>query len=105
MLSKGQGATFATYDCLLLAFDMDGRADEAATLWNMILHAHDRSISKTLFSRMISLYDHHNMPNMIIEVIVIPDFDIMSSYSIGCYFLSEAYICMQFVMFFFVFSW
>ncbi|XP_075517650.1 pentatricopeptide repeat-containing protein At4g18975, chloroplastic [Primulina tabacum] len=68
MLSKGQGATFATYDCLLLAFDMDGRPDEAATLWNMILHAHDRSISKMLFSRMISLYDHHNMPNMITEV-------------------------------------
>ncbi|XP_073132292.1 pentatricopeptide repeat-containing protein At4g18975, chloroplastic-like isoform X2 [Henckelia pumila] len=68
MLSKGQGATLATYDCLLLAFDMDGRADEAQTLWNMILHAHDRSISKRLFSRMISLYDHHDMPNMIIEV-------------------------------------
>lgn len=68
MLSKGQGATMGTYDILLLAFDMDGRADEAESLWNMILHTHTRSISKRLFSRMISLYDHHNMPEKIIEV-------------------------------------
>ncbi|KAK4431139.1 Pentatricopeptide repeat-containing protein, chloroplastic [Sesamum alatum] len=68
MLSKGQGATMATYDSLLLAFDMEGRVDEAEMLWNMILHAHNRSISKRLFSRMISLYDHHNVPNNVIEV-------------------------------------
>lgn len=72
MLSKGQGATMATYDYLLLAFDMDGRLDEAEMLWNMILHTNDRSISKRLFSRMISLYDHHNEPNKVIEVIVSP---------------------------------
>lgn len=70
MLSKGQGATMTTYDCLLLAFDMDRRLDEAEMLWNMILHAHDRSISKRLFSRMISVYDHHNMPIKVIEVII-----------------------------------
>lgn len=57
-----------TYDMLLLAFDMDCRVDEAESLWNMILHAHTRSISKRLFSRMISLYDHHDMPEKIIEV-------------------------------------
>ncbi|KAL0303739.1 UNVERIFIED_CONTAM: Pentatricopeptide repeat-containing protein, chloroplastic [Sesamum radiatum] len=68
MLSKGQGATMATYDSLLLAFDMDGRVDEAEMLWNVILHAHNRSISKRLFSRIISLYDHHNVPNKVIEV-------------------------------------
>ncbi|KAL6574147.1 hypothetical protein OROHE_001689 [Orobanche hederae] len=68
MLSKGQGATMATYDCLLLAFDMDGRVDEAEMLWNMILHTYNRSISKRLFSRMISLYDHHNVPDKVIEV-------------------------------------
>ncbi|XP_057804358.1 uncharacterized protein LOC131019767 [Salvia miltiorrhiza] len=68
MLSKGQGATMATYDHLLLAFDMDIRPDEAKMLWNMILHAHDQTISKRLFSRMISLYDRHNMPNNVIEV-------------------------------------
>lgn len=62
----------ATYDHLLLAFDMDRRPAEAKMLWNMILHAHDRSISKRLFSRMISLYDHHNMSNNVIEVIVPP---------------------------------
>ncbi|KAL6204617.1 hypothetical protein ACLB2K_021884 [Fragaria x ananassa] len=68
MLSKGQGATMATYDTLLLAFDMDNRLDEAESLWNMILHTHTRSISKRLFSRMISLYDHHEMKTKIIEV-------------------------------------
>lgn len=68
MLSKGQGATMGTYDTLLLAFDMDQRVDEADSLWNMILHTHTRSISKRLFSRMISLYDHHNMQDKIVEV-------------------------------------
>ncbi|CAH9105934.1 unnamed protein product [Cuscuta epithymum] len=68
MLGKGQGATMGTYSLLLLAFDMDHRADEAVMLWNMILHTHTRSISKWLFSRIISLYDHHNMPDKIIEV-------------------------------------
>ncbi|XP_022715684.1 pentatricopeptide repeat-containing protein At4g18975, chloroplastic-like isoform X1 [Durio zibethinus] len=68
MLSKGQGATMGTYDTLLLAFDMDNRVDEAELLWNMVLHTNTRSISKRLFSRMISLYDHHNMQEKIIEV-------------------------------------
>ena len=68
MLSKGQGATMGTYDTLLLAFDMDNRVDEAESLWNMVLLTHTRSISKQLFSRMISLYDHHNMQVKIIEV-------------------------------------
>ncbi|XP_057465293.1 pentatricopeptide repeat-containing protein At4g18975, chloroplastic isoform X1 [Actinidia eriantha] len=68
MLSKGQGATMGTYDTLLLAFDMDRRVDEAESLWNMILHTHTRSISKQLFSRMISLCDHHNRPDKTIEV-------------------------------------
>lgn len=68
MLSKGQGTTMGTYDTLLLAFDMDQRVDEAESLWNMILHTHKRSISKQLFSRMIALYDHHDMKNKIIEV-------------------------------------
>ncbi|XP_050370565.1 LOW QUALITY PROTEIN: pentatricopeptide repeat-containing protein At4g18975, chloroplastic [Argentina anserina] len=68
MLSKGQGVTLETYDTLLLAFDMDHRPDEAESLWNMILHTHTCSISKRLFSRMISLYDHHEMEDKIIEV-------------------------------------
>ncbi|KAK7303042.1 hypothetical protein RJT34_13941 [Clitoria ternatea] len=68
MLSKGQGATMGTYDILLLAFDIEQRVDEAESLWNMIIHAHMRSVSKRLFSRMISLYDHHDMPDKIIEV-------------------------------------
>ncbi|XP_043689197.1 pentatricopeptide repeat-containing protein At4g18975, chloroplastic [Telopea speciosissima] len=68
MLARGQGLTMGTYDTLLLAFDMDGRIDEAESLWNMILHIHTRSVSKRLFSRMISLYDHHHMMEKIIEV-------------------------------------
>ncbi|KAJ8450009.1 hypothetical protein Cgig2_029371 [Carnegiea gigantea] len=68
MLSKGQGTTMATYDTLLLAFDQEARIDEAGSLWNMILHTHTRSISKRLLSRMISLYDHHHMPEKIIEI-------------------------------------
>ncbi|KAL6204764.1 hypothetical protein ACLB2K_022031 [Fragaria x ananassa] len=68
MLSRGQGATMATYDTLLLAFDMDHRLNEAGSLWNMILHTHTRSIPKRLFSGMISLYDHHEMKNKIIKV-------------------------------------
>lgn len=60
-----------TYDTLLLAFDMDRRVDEAESLWNMILHAHTRSISKRLFSRMISLYDHYDMADKIIEVLTL----------------------------------
>ncbi|KAH9627355.1 hypothetical protein KSS87_001194 [Heliosperma pusillum] len=68
MLSKGQGTTMGTYDSVLLAFDELGRIDEAGSLWNMILHTHTRSISKRLFSRMTSLYDHHDMPDKIIEV-------------------------------------
>ncbi|WVY93653.1 hypothetical protein V8G54_032741 [Vigna mungo] len=68
MLSKGQGVTMGTFDTLLLAFDMDQRVDEAESLWNMIIHTHLRSVSKRLFSRMISIYDHHDMPDKIIEV-------------------------------------
>lgn len=69
MLSKGQGTTMGTYDTLLLAFEMDQRVDEAESFWNMILHTHKRSISKRLFSRMIALYDHHDMKDKIIEVL------------------------------------
>lgn len=72
MLSKGQGAKMGTYDILLLAFAMDQRVDEAESLWNMILHVHTRSISKRLFSRMISLYDHHNIQDKITEVKGLP---------------------------------
>ncbi|CAG7887021.1 unnamed protein product [Brassica rapa] len=68
MLSKGQGATMGTYDTLLLAFDMDERADEAESLWNMILHTHTRSIPRRLFARMIALYAHHDLQHKVIEV-------------------------------------
>ncbi|XP_024005368.1 pentatricopeptide repeat-containing protein At4g18975, chloroplastic isoform X2 [Eutrema salsugineum] len=68
MLSKGQGATMGTYDTLLLAFDMEERADEAESLWNMILHTHTRSIPRRLFARMVALYAHHGLQDKVIEV-------------------------------------
>ncbi|WOK91642.1 pentatricopeptide repeat-containing protein [Canna indica] len=68
LLSKGQVLTMGTYDTLLLAFDMDGRVDEAESIWNVILQTHTRSVSKRLFSRMIALYDHHHLPDKILEV-------------------------------------
>lgn len=68
LLSKGQLLTMGTYDTLLLALDMDGRVDEAETIWNVILQTHTRSVSKRLFSRMISLYERHRVPEKIIEV-------------------------------------
>ncbi|MBA0630107.1 hypothetical protein Godav_002235 [Gossypium davidsonii] len=43
------------------------RVIQAGSLWNTVLHTHSRSISKRLFSRMISVFDHHSMPNKIIE--------------------------------------
>lgn len=68
MFGKGQGMTMGTFDTLLHAFDMEGRVDEAESFWNMILHTHQRSISKRLFSRMVSIYAHHSMPQNMIEV-------------------------------------
>ncbi|KAJ6850270.1 pentatricopeptide repeat-containing protein, chloroplastic [Iris pallida] len=68
LLNKGQVLTMGTYDTLLLAFDMDRRVDEAETIWNMILQIHTRSVSKRLFSRIITLYDHHQIPEKILEV-------------------------------------
>ncbi|KAK8357575.1 hypothetical protein V6Z12_A05G426100 [Gossypium hirsutum] len=56
MLSKGQGATMGTYDTFLLAFDIDDRVDEAGSLWNMVLHAHNRSISKCMPTKIIEVF-------------------------------------------------
>lgn len=82
MLSKGQGATMGTYDTLLLAFDMDERADEAETLWNMILHTHTRSIPRRLFARMIALYAHHDLQDKVLEVNHLPFlFYILANYT------------------------
>lgn len=68
LLSKGQVLTMGTFDTLLLALDMDGRIDEAETIWNITLQTHMRSVSKRLFSRMIALYEHHHIPEKIVEV-------------------------------------
>ncbi|MFQ6643800.1 hypothetical protein Gotur_017515 [Gossypium turneri] len=59
---------FCVASSLLLFVTMGNRVDEARSLWNMVLHTHSRSISKRLFSRMISLFHHHSMPDKIIVV-------------------------------------
>ncbi|XP_042441751.1 pentatricopeptide repeat-containing protein At4g18975, chloroplastic-like [Zingiber officinale] len=67
LLSKGQVLTMGTFDTLLLAFDMDGRVDEAESVWKIILQTNTRSVSKRLFSRMIAFYDHLHHPDKILE--------------------------------------
>ncbi|KAK8958173.1 hypothetical protein KSP40_PGU010045 [Platanthera guangdongensis] len=51
-----------TNDTLLLALDMDDRFEEAEELWSKILQTNTRSVSKRLFSRMVSNYDRHRVP-------------------------------------------
>nr|CAD1819290.1 unnamed protein product [Ananas comosus var. bracteatus] len=36
LLNKGQVLTLGTYDTLLLAFNMEGRIDEAESIWNVV---------------------------------------------------------------------
>ncbi|XP_062188762.1 pentatricopeptide repeat-containing protein At4g18975, chloroplastic-like [Phragmites australis] len=68
LMSKGQVLTWTTHDTLLLALFMDGRVDEAESVWNTIIHTHTRSVPKRLFSRMILMYDIHHRPDKILEI-------------------------------------
>ncbi|KAK8968287.1 Pentatricopeptide repeat-containing protein [Platanthera guangdongensis] len=68
LLSKGQVLTMGTYDTLLLALDRDGRLEEAEELWPMILQTNTRSVSKRLFSRMVSIYDRRRVSEKVVEV-------------------------------------
>ncbi|KAH9323322.1 hypothetical protein KI387_017961, partial [Taxus chinensis] len=68
MLSKGQGMTMGTYDTMILALDVEGRVDEAQELWDIISLKHSRAIPRMLFSRMISMYEKHNMPGKLLEI-------------------------------------
>ncbi|EAZ04241.1 hypothetical protein OsI_26386 [Oryza sativa Indica Group] len=69
LMSKGQVLTWTTYDTLLLALFMDGRIDEAESIWNNIIQTHTRSVPKRLFSRMILIYDTRHCPDKVLEVI------------------------------------
>lgn len=60
--------TWTTYDTLLLALFMDGRVDEAESIWNTIIQTHTRSVPKRLFSRMILMYDIRDNPDKVLEV-------------------------------------
>ncbi|WVZ66259.1 hypothetical protein U9M48_015506 [Paspalum notatum var. saurae] len=68
LMSKGQVLTWTTYDTLLLALFMDGRVDEAESIWNTVIETHTRSVPKRLFSRMILMYDIRQRPDKILEV-------------------------------------
>jgi pentatricopeptide repeat protein len=68
-MSKGQLLTWTTYDTLLLALFMDGRVDEAESVWNTIIETHTRSVPKKLFSRMIQIYNTRHLPDKVLEVI------------------------------------
>ncbi|KAL5198543.1 hypothetical protein ABZP36_002055 [Zizania latifolia] len=68
LMSKGQALTWTTYDTLLLALFMDGRIDEAESIWNNIIQTHTRSVPKKLFSRMILIYDIHDCSDKVLEV-------------------------------------
>ncbi|KQK15858.1 pentatricopeptide repeat-containing protein At4g18975, chloroplastic isoform X1 [Brachypodium distachyon] len=68
LMSKGQVLTWTTYDTLLLALFMDGRLDEAESIWNTVIQKHTRSVPKRLFSRMILIYDSRRLPDKVLEV-------------------------------------
>ncbi|KAL6901912.1 hypothetical protein ACP4OV_004788 [Aristida adscensionis] len=68
LMSKGQVLTWTTYDTLLLALFMDGRVDEAESIWNNILQTRTRSVPRRLFSRMILMYEICHRPDKILEV-------------------------------------
>lgn len=67
-MSKGQVLTWTTYDTLLLALFMDGRVDEAKSIWNTIVQTHTRSVPKRLFSRMILMYDSRHLPDKVLKI-------------------------------------
>ncbi|KAK3127296.1 hypothetical protein QOZ80_7AG0571090 [Eleusine coracana subsp. coracana] len=68
LMSKGQVLTWTTYDTLLMALFMDGRVDEAESIWNTIIQTHTRSVPKRLFSRMILMYDIRNCQDKVLEI-------------------------------------
>lgn len=68
LMSKGQVLTWTTYDTFLLALFMDGRADEAESIWSTVIQTHTRSVPKRLFSRMILMYDTCHRPDKVLEV-------------------------------------
>ncbi|KAJ4760823.1 Pentatricopeptide repeat (PPR) superfamily protein [Rhynchospora pubera] len=68
LFSKGQILTWLTYDVLLIALSMEGRVDEAELVYNKVIKDYTRSTPKRLFSRMVSMYDHHHLPHKILEV-------------------------------------
>ncbi|KAF0905191.1 hypothetical protein E2562_000984 [Oryza meyeriana var. granulata] len=68
LMSKGQVLTWTTYDTLLLALFMDGRMDEAESIWNTIRQTHTRSVPKRLFSRMILIHDCRHCPDKVLEI-------------------------------------
>eukprot|EP00252_Welwitschia_mirabilis_P025046 TRINITY_DN767_c0_g1_i3.p1 TRINITY_DN767_c0_g1~~TRINITY_DN767_c0_g1_i3.p1 ORF type:complete len:188 (+),score=23.35 TRINITY_DN767_c0_g1_i3:109-672(+) len=69
MLSKGQGMTMGTYEVLILALDSCGRINEAEALWEMVCQKYCCSIPRVLFARVICMYERHNRPEKVIEIL------------------------------------
>ncbi|BBN13927.1 protein MpPPR_37 [Marchantia polymorpha subsp. ruderalis] len=68
MLDKGQGKTLATYLTLLEALDHEGRVDEAEVLWEKVFQENMECIPRTMFSRMISMYQRYGKPKQLLKV-------------------------------------
>ncbi|KAJ8770519.1 hypothetical protein K2173_018010 [Erythroxylum novogranatense] len=68
MLSKGQGNTMGTYGQLILALDMDNRAEEAHTFWVKKIGIDLHSVSWQLCNRMMAIYNRNNMPEYLIKL-------------------------------------
>ncbi|XP_024019638.1 pentatricopeptide repeat-containing protein At4g18975, chloroplastic [Morus notabilis] len=68
MLSKGQGTTMGTYGQLILALDMDNRADEAHEFWDKKIGGYYHSVPWQLCRRMIAIYYRNNMLDKLVEL-------------------------------------
>ncbi|KAJ8770539.1 hypothetical protein K2173_018030 [Erythroxylum novogranatense] len=68
MLSKGQGNTMGTCGQLILALDMDNRAEEAHTFWVKKIGIDLHSVSWQLRNRMMAIYNRNNKSERLIKL-------------------------------------
>lgn len=68
MLSKGQGKTLGTFTLMLQAYNETGRIEEMEELWVQILEENLESVPRTLFNRMMKIYEDRKLPLKVLEV-------------------------------------
>ncbi|KAJ8760142.1 hypothetical protein K2173_010998 [Erythroxylum novogranatense] len=68
MLSKGQGNTLGTYEQLIVALDMDHRAEEAHMFWVKKIGNDLHSVSWQLCKCMMGIYYRNNMLEHLIKL-------------------------------------